>query len=207
MKWPRRTNSPAAGFTLIELLVAMALTALVLLVFNGALHFGARAWESGQNAADAAMRVRLVQAFLRRQINAAALNPVAKTGVEEAARLEGGPSRFVFSGLFPSQQNFAGYQKFSLYLRDDNLILAWRPYLANDSEAGREKVLLTKVENLQFAYAETAGAGNEIEWLENWQEDGRLPVLVKISLEFLEDERGHWPEFVAIVYNATLQRK
>jgi len=188
------------GFTLVELLVALALMTLVVLSLNGSLYFGARAWEGGNQASEELMRVRLVQTFLRRRIEAAELKPVLLRQNSGHRLIEGSADQFLFSALLPTQIGIGGYYEFRIFQEDDKLLLRWLPYYANENlaqdEDRRTTVLASNVANIEFAYADRAASDDRTVWSDQWDEEKTLPLLVRLRVEFTADARVEWPELV-----------
>jgi len=192
------------GFTLIEVLVTMAVVALISLALSGALRFGVQAWRAGSNTAHSVERVVTVQNFLRRQINAAVLQP--RFGREDPAQalLEDLRQRFIFSALVPTQTGNGGFYRFEIFLREQQLMLSWLPYnagpaLTQDIDQ-RGFVLLENVKAVEFSYTGNVEIGGEVVWQNDWKGDKKLPKLIRLKLQFDDDSGMFWPTFVAKTY-------
>ncbi|MBL8525338.1 MAG: prepilin-type N-terminal cleavage/methylation domain-containing protein, partial [Betaproteobacteria bacterium] len=75
-------NLRAAGFTLLELLVGLTLLGVLMILVYSALNMGLRAWDTGDARAAEAAHQRIVQTFLRREMEQ--IFPVRWRGIPES---------------------------------------------------------------------------------------------------------------------------
>ena len=55
-------------------------------------------------------------------------------------------------------------------------------------------MLLDNLVAVEISYYGVRGRGEDAEWTDRWDDDQRLPLLVRIRIEFPESDRRIWPE-------------
>ena len=175
--------------TLAELLVALTLLGMLSVMMMGGLHFGGRAWERTRQASDQINAVVRTHAFLRARLSQTA----------RPASVSGESDRLAFDALWMTALGGADFYQFHLALRDDALVLSWRPAPrdANDTAPPPEaltgeRVLLKGVTALKVAWFGQAPGSPTPEWTTRWQPDWPAAQLVRIEVA-LADPRRHWP--------------
>ena len=185
------------GFTLLELLVAITLMSLVLVLLYSGLRLGLNGWDSGEQRAEAASRLRLVQEFLRRQL-AQSMTVYRINERQEREVVFGGQSNGVeFVAPMLTQLGQGGLYRIRIEAGDHQLRLRWRPYLPHDPAAGeeRETVLLDAVSGVEWAYfgPEQDDDTSPPRWRSDWSSSQRRPLLARLNLSW----RGEpWPDLV-----------
>lgn len=203
----RRPGDRQSGLTLVELLVALVLLALIATMMSGSIRFGVRAWESADARVEQDTRIQAVQALLRRQFNRAYPAPGAGARQRGQVEFEGRADGLSFVTALPAHLSPGGRSVVALEgTRDDGeaaLILRWRPHRPGFGEDDDEedwaenRVLIPRIEGLEFAYFGSEKAGDDPRWFDDWQQRRTLPALVRLRLRFAEDDRRTWPELVA----------
>ncbi|MDX1539998.1 MAG: hypothetical protein R3349_01215, partial [Geminicoccaceae bacterium] len=61
---------------------------------------------------------------------------------------------------------------------------------------GGRRVLLDRVERLEFGYFGVADGDAEPAWMEVWQEQDLLPTLIRVRVAHAEGERQSFPELI-----------
>jgi general secretion pathway protein J len=195
-----------AGFTLLELLIAMTLFGLLMTMLFGGLRFGARAWEAGEERADALAQTGVVHGFLRRQLSQTypLVWPEEAENPQRVIAFVGGPDTLQFIAPLPAHLAVGGFYLLALDVADDadgrHLVLTWQLHRAGMERfafdgTAQQTVLLDGVADVAFAYYGVAEEGQDPRWQERWEEAARLPALVSVRVAF-EDEGRSWPELV-----------
>ncbi|MBV8534570.1 MAG: prepilin-type N-terminal cleavage/methylation domain-containing protein [Alphaproteobacteria bacterium] len=186
-----------AGFTLLELLVSITIFALLMVVLIGALQLGTRQTGRLTGQVDRSQQVALVQNFLRTQLGTA--QPlVLPSDQAKTVQFDGQPHSVDFVALAPESLPAGGLQVLSLALVEDNaqgdgrLVLGWRPLRqAEDASpaASRPTVLLEHVRAARFVYYGPPTPTDDPYWQTTWQNMTYLPLLVRLSVTFLDGEQ------------------
>jgi general secretion pathway protein J len=66
------------GFTLVELLISMTIVAVILVIIQGALRIGVKAWESGERDIEITQRQQIVLSLMNQQIASACWEEIQK---------------------------------------------------------------------------------------------------------------------------------
>lgn len=193
----------ARGFTLLELLVALVLFGLIAVLLLGGLRFGARVWEAGVASNERAFEVQMAQTFIRRQLSRARA-PVPVEGRESPYfPFEGTREAVGFVSTLPAHLSVGGLHRLSFYVTEASgrkrLMVSWR-LLQDEADGGaqndgEEFLLLDRVEGVEFSYLGRDKEG-EPGWRESWEDEQRLPALVRMRVEFGEGDGRYWPELV-----------
>ncbi|NNG05466.1 MAG: prepilin-type N-terminal cleavage/methylation domain-containing protein [Inquilinus sp.] len=194
------------GFTLVELLVAMVLLGMLSVVLFGGLRFGARAWEAGSQRMERSNEIETTQSVLRRLLGTARGAIVFERDPDRGPgvwTMLGSRSGLSFAAPLPAHRGTGGPHGFALGLerQDDGraLVLRWalhRPESAPDiaGEAGEATVLLQDVAALRIDYYGSREMGDTAEWSDNWEDNTRMPRLVRVRVEFPTGDPRNWPD-------------
>lgn len=195
------------GFTLLELLIAITLLGLILVLLFGGLRLGVRSWDAAQRNVDTMNAVRSVEGFLRGEMGR--VYPYRwKSGL-------GGPRlafigeryKLSFVAPLPSRIGGGGLYLMSMELEQsgNEKRIVWKqvPVSAQMqdfsalAEAREMELVSTEmggVEEAWLSYFGQEGDGAEPVWTDRWQNDKRLPQLIRVQVRL---KRGaEWPEFV-----------
>jgi general secretion pathway protein J len=201
-------RSRSGGFTLIEVLLALTLLALLMVGAFAGVHSATRAVESGERLIDRTNKLRVAQEFLRREISQAqalVIEQDATTG--EAVLFEGDEETLRFVAPMPGYLGHGGpyVQQLSFEQQDGDLRLLFRHAIHNGYDADEEPledpelvpvVLLENIASARFEYRALDDAGKLDDWTDEWDKRGRMPLLVRISVEFEQGANQVWPEMV-----------
>ncbi len=200
----RRARSPP-GFTLLELLLAITLLGLLAILLAGGVRLGARVWESGDAHADDLAQLEVVQGFLRRQLSQAHPLRLAGRDAQRKYVFEGESEALRFAVLAPPQFGLGGFYIFTIDLArgevGEQMRLTARLYHPEmeeepDPEEVTETVLMDRIEGLEFAYFGALRRRDSPDWHDSWLDQSALPSLVRLTIEFAEDDDRAWPELV-----------
>ena len=209
-------TSTDRGFTLIEMLVAMVILAIIaVLVFDG-LRLGTRSWALVDDRADRSEQMRLVQGFIRTQLEQAQAFTYQEGPGEPQITFSGRPAALRWVGPFPGYVGQGGMYWFTLEEQaidgGRRLILSYELYQSEDwerfSDEKPESVVLHEdVDEVEFAYldAEDGEAGGL--WQASWSETDRLPSLVRMRLRPADAGAPDWPELLVAPRGPSLPRE
>lgn len=191
------------GFTLLELLVGMVLLGMLLTLLFGGLRLGSRSWDSGDKRADESAQLRAIHGFMRRELSQ--VFPLRwKNEADTRLAFAGESGALKFVAPLPVQVSGGGLYLLGLELErgEEGSRLIMKRVLSNPAakdfsslEQGEKSVLIDHVEKLAIAYFGAATPESEPGWQEKWDDQKRLPLLVRIQVK-LSDGRD-WPYLVA----------
>ena len=196
------------GFTLIEVLLALTLLALLMAGAFAGIHAATRAVDSGEKLIDRTNKLRVAQEFLRRELSqsqALVIEQDATTG--ETILFEGDAESLRFVAPMPGYLGRGGpyVQQLSFEQQDGDLRLLFRHAMHNGYDSDEEPledpelvpvVLLEHIAEARFEYRALDDAGKLDDWKDEWDKRGRMPLMVRISVEFKKEANQVWPEMV-----------
>jgi len=192
------------GFTLIEILLALVLLALLMTAAYSGFSASNRAVQRGEASINATNKVRVTQQLLRRQIGQAlTLAYDQDSGTSAPILIEGESEEITFVSALPGYlgQGGAYVQQVALESGDGGgQQLVFRHALLNgfdptESEPWVERpaILLEDIDSLTIDYRGLDDAGKLDDWSGEWDPRDRLPLLVRIEIDFKESSRLTWP--------------
>jgi type II secretory pathway pseudopilin PulG len=193
----RRTFDTESGFKLVELLVSITLFAILSVLLAGTLRTGSRAAVTGEARIDRTTEMAVSETAIREQF--AGVLPVAAPGA--ALLFDGRGDGVDFVGLPPAYLALGGFQRLSLGVTGQQLMLRWRP-LADAPDAGgqRPTILLERLDSVAFAYYGARDYAETPQWHVEWRGAIRLPSLVRLHFLFLD--RHEVPDLVVALHLA-----
>jgi general secretion pathway protein J len=175
---------------LLEVLVALVVFGVVLAGLTQGVRFGLSAWDRQSRAVDTGRDRDAVDQALR--------NLVAQ--LEPAVQIDGRAHSIGFTSVLPAAAELPGHMADLLLMVDTRhrLVLRWRPHLHAERFAPaptpQETVLVEGVTNIGFGYWPRTGSGG---WQDTWT-DASPPALIRIRVEFLQSDKRHWADIVAV---------
>jgi general secretion pathway protein J len=204
----------SAGFSLLEILVAVTLLALLLALAFGSLRTAMRSARSGEALVERTDRMRVAQEFLRRQLSHAMPLPFERledTGENRVFVADRDELRFV--APMPGYLARGGPHVQWLRLVDDadGSRLEFdhaqlNGYDPDDPKGDSERepvVLIEGFREARFEFRALDEQGELGEWSANWEDPQRLPLVVRLTLEFDEESRQRWPDLEIPLLTAT----
>ena len=198
-----RTDS---GFTLVELLLAITLMSILLGLTYTGLRAATRSAERGEAMLAAGGEVRSAHQFVRRQLNLMLPLPFAVAGETDDERVvfEGDANHIQYVGPMPGYLGSGGpqVQLLEFASHDYGNVLQFSHSLLQGFEQSllyeRDPVtLLREVESAGFEFLGRDEDGEITDWAPSWEEQGTLPVAVRLNIEFSDTTQLNWPELVA----------
>ena len=190
-----------AGFTLVELLVGLALFSLLAILLFDNVGFGLRAWQRGTAHAVQFEGILVTQDLLRRLIGN--LYPMLVTeGSTQRLDFEGSAQAINFLSNAPLVAAGGGRFRYRIFVerRQDraDLIMSATPELAGptDSTMTRRTVLLSSIENAEFAYFGEGISDRHMQWQDKWAQRVDGPSLLRIRVAFAAANGQLWPDLV-----------
>lgn len=205
---PLRRAIDRNGFTLIEVLLALTLLALLMAGAFSSIHASTRAVDSGEKLIDRTNKLRVAQEFLRRELSQAqALVIEQDPTTGETVLFEGDGETLRFVAPMPGYLGRGGpyVQQLSFEQQDGDLRLLFRHAMHNGYDADEAPledpelvpvVLLEHIASARFEYRALDDTGKLDDWKDEWDKRGRMPLLVRISIEFEKEANQVWPEMV-----------
>lgn len=204
----RRGPVPQAGFTLLELLISITLLGLILVLLFGGLRLGVRSWDAVQQQVDNLNTVRSVENFLRREMTLTyPYRWKSAQGQRTTLAFQGERGKLSFVAGLPSRIGVGGLYAISLEIEQNGKSkrLLWRQMPLNSqmqdfSSLAQAKTMvlagaeLSAVEDVWLSYLGRDGAEGAPQWVDHWESETRLPLLIRIQVRF--SNGTDWPEFV-----------
>jgi prepilin-type N-terminal cleavage/methylation domain-containing protein len=168
------------GFTLLELLVAVALTAVMITVVAGAFAAGLRVWQRASQMdgpyQDAVLALELIQKDVRNTV------PFRLVPFRGGASLIEMPA-LVAVPLPGGAQEQPGSIRYEFSAATRRLERITRTFSIPDGEKESREVILDKVEQVRFAYADRGPDGKAaLSWSDTWSPGTNSPAAVKVTL-------------------------
>lgn len=203
------------GFTLVELLVSLTLLVIMLALINGALRFGRRAWEVG----DQVERTQSVAAF-RNLLAQRLTETLPLMSWDDSGALQptfhGAGDQLTFLTSMASRNGMpAGLFSASLKLMPASG-LAGRPLAlefgavtganAPSAAGGHALLVLDDVTQLAIRYYGMPERAAEPRWLDEWRGQNTVPSLVAVDVQFAPGDPRAWAPFTAELKLGSRQR-
>jgi general secretion pathway protein J len=197
-----------AGFTLLEVLVSLTVFALLMVGLDHGLRTGLDLWNAqsrqmnGTAELDSTFRVLRI---LLTDIPRNPATPINSRGGSDAISFEGTTDHIAFVGDLPTGLGDSRRADITLQLREERLILAWRPHrheTASTEQPVIDSNLLDGVSRLEFAYFGVAAPGSPAEWLTEWA-GPTLPELIRIRVSLRKAAAHRWPDVLVAPQLAT----
>ncbi|MGY0634073.1 prepilin-type N-terminal cleavage/methylation domain-containing protein [Luteimonas sp. A478] len=203
------TTRHARGFTLIEVLVATALLAAGLALAFATLRAATATVERGEVLVASSERIRAVQGFLRSRLASAhALTFEHDLAGPDPVYFIGGRDHMLFVSDVPPYLGHGGPALHEVVAARDRdglrLEVSFATVLAGqvfrDEPARPPELLAGQLANVRFSYRGPDAQGGMTDWLDEWPDPQRLPLLVRIEVE--GEREGAWPTLVVAPFQA-----
>lgn len=196
----------SAGFTLVELLLAITLMSILLGLTYTGLRAASRSSQRGEIMLAAGGEMRASHQFIRRQLNQMLPLSFAVAGDREETRIvflgDAGSIQYVAS--MPGYLGSGGPQVQLIELAGgaDNGVLQFSHALlqgyAEEHMLDREPVIMLEdVKSGGFEFLGLDEDGQPTGWTTSWDQTDKLPVAVRLNVEFSGDNHIQWPELLA----------
>jgi general secretion pathway protein J len=86
---------------------------------------------------------------------------------------------------------------------DHSQLNGYDPDNPKGSSTREPVMLLEKMQDARFEYRALDEQGELTDWDESWDDAQRLPLMVRLVVEFDDDSRFHWPDFEVPILSAT----
>jgi hypothetical protein len=167
---------------------------------------GVRSWDAVQQQVDNLNTVRSVESFLRREMSQT--QPYRwKAGTGQRLAFVGERNKVNFVAQLPARIGGGGLYAISLEIESDanGKRLVWRHVplspLVQDFTAvsmAPKMILagaeLSAVDDIWLTYFGRLNDSTAPAWLDRWESDTRLPMLIKVQVRFFSG--SEWPDFV-----------
>ncbi len=199
------------GFSLVEILLALVLLALLMTTAYSGFRASNRAVVRGESAIDATNKVRVTQQLLRRQIGQAlTLAYDQDPGTSTPVLIEGESDALTYVSALPGYlgQGGAYVQRIALENAGQGAgrQLVFRHALLNGfdpTEAepfeDRPVVLLEDIDEIRIEYRGLDDTGELDDWKDEWDHRDRLPLLVRLEIDFADASKLRWPTLLVPV--------
>ena len=202
------------GFTLLEILIAVTLLALLVAMAYGTLRTAVRATRSGEALIERTDRMRVAQEFLRRQLSHAMPLPFERledSGENRVFVADAESLRFVAPMPGHLARGGPHVQWLTFVSERDGMRLEFdhaqlNGYDPDNPKGDSEREPVTLIDGIRdgrFEFRELDEQGELGDWDTSWDDPQRLPLLVRLVLEFDEASRKRWPDLEIPVLTAT----
>lgn len=198
-----RRNAGARGFTLVEVLIATVLLAAGLTLAFATLGGASKAAQRGEAIASHSERIRAVENFLRRRLEAVRPVPFNFDQTQGTAqRFLGERDRIRFVADLPDYLGRGGPYLHDFTIEGDGdearILLDLRMVLGGqaieENPPRAPEVLVEGLRSARFRYRTFDAEGRLGEWQERWENGEQLPLMVEVTLV---DASGYeWPPLV-----------
>lgn len=172
-----------SGFTLLELIVSMTILSMIAVIIGSGFSLGIKAWEKGDEEAEAVQTMRVLSGLVFQQIKSAYPYKI-KIDDKNVVVFKGEPGSMIFVTTLSAP--YPGGFKWVHYLHKDGALLYKEGMLPDkeliDNISGDEEVLETDVEEVAFQYY----SDDEKEWKETWEFSDKLPGAVRAQISYFQ---------------------
>jgi general secretion pathway protein J len=192
------------GFTLLEILVALVVLGFLMVGLSQGVRFGLRAWDTETRLVATRSDLDGVERVLR-----AVLESADPGEFNEPPNFKGDAHKLLFNGRMPTPLPGLPVRDAELGLGVDlrhRLVLRWvpRPHAQRLTKdlVPVDSLLLEGVDHIELKYRRWPSQGGG--WVTEWTQP-TLPVQVSLKIEFLKDDRRHWPTLIVALMRARIE--
>lgn len=195
-----------SGFTLVELLLAITLMSILLGLTYSGLRAASRSSERGEQLLAAGGGMRAAHQFVRKQLNQMLPLPFAIAGENDMRVVfEGDSSHIQYVAPMPGYLGAGGpqVQRIEIVPGDDNNVMIQLSHAllqGFDESYMYERdpvILLEGIRSAGFEFLGKDDEGNLGNWVAYWDDQAKLPVAVRLHVEYEENLNLGWPDLVA----------
>jgi general secretion pathway protein J len=191
------------GFTLLEVLGALVLLSLLLLGVYSGVRSATHTVQAGTQKIADLDEVRSAQMFLRRELEQAMAQPIARDDNGNNIYFIGSSNEMRFVAPMPDYLGVSGPQIIDLKLvsngdKGKQLVAALAvlpPDGSKPKPLGDPQVLVDGVDDGSFSYRGMNGQGQATDWQGDWNDIGNMPNIVSIKLTLQHGRE--WPQLSA----------
>jgi len=192
-------RNSAEGFTLIELLISLTIVAVILVIIQGALRIGVRAWEAGEKDIDINQRQQIVLSLMKQQLASVCWNEI-KREEKDPYYFSGKADAVEFistASIIPGNQfgkiyvaykiASDGEDNLSLQVAEQSLAKVSPDTRLYEPESEEFQELIGGAEDMSFEFLQQTESG-ESQWQDSFPaayENG-LPAAIRFNLKMSE---------------------
>lgn len=193
-----------AGYTLVEMLVVVGVLGLLVAVTHNAIQAGSKLWFQAQSRTASLSDTSSALDVMRRMLAGAipvfasddlADRTIAFDGTANRLTLVTNLPDAIAGGVLANQRLFVDAAGDS-----GSLVLGWQLRQPNavtgEALAERQTPLLRGIRAIRFAYFGAPDERSEPKWLDRWQGQAKLPILVRMRLEPVGSGGPAWPDLI-----------
>lgn len=190
---------------MVELLIALVLLGLILLVLFSGMRLGTRSWDNADSYAENLDLARVLERFLRSEMSQVVPFRWQKS---QKIAFSGERQSMKFAAPLPSRLGTEGVDLIALDIEStgNGSRIVWRYRLLQpnaedfsslDEVPGHvlvDGITSTRVSDVWFSYFGAENPGEEKHWVERWDGQNGLPLLIRVQAKLTEGRE--WPDFV-----------
>ena len=179
----KNLKSCSRGFTLLELIISITILSLIAVIIGSGFRLGLKAWERGDEEAEAVQTMRVLSGLVFQQLKSAYPYKI-KIDDENVVVFKGEPDSMIFVTTLSTP--YPGGFKWVRYLHKDGALLYKEGMLPDkeliDNIPGDEEILENDVDEVNFQYY----SNDEGEWKESWEFSDKLPGAVRAQISYFQ---------------------
>lgn len=179
----KNLKSCSRGFTLLELIISITILSLIAVIIGSGFRLGLKAWERGDEEAEAVQTMRVLSGLVFQQLKSAYPYKI-KIDDKNVVVFKGEPDSMIFVTTLSTP--YPGGFKWVRYLHKDGALLYKEGMLPDkeliDNIPGDEEILENDVDEVNFQYY----SNDEGEWKESWEFSDKLPGAVRAQISYFQ---------------------
>lgn len=179
----KNLKSCSRGFTLLELIISITILSLIAVIIGSGFRLGLKAWERGEEEAEAVQTMRVLSGLVFQQLKSAYPYKI-KIDDKNVVVFKGEPDSMIFVTTLSTP--YPGGFKWVRYLHKDGALLYKEGMLPDkeliDNIPGDEEILENDVDEVNFQYY----SNDEGEWKESWEFSDKLPGAVRAQISYFQ---------------------
>ncbi len=192
------------AFTFVELLISITLVALVGVAVYSVLANGIHAWRRGNENRAYARNIRLTTEKMSCDLrNVFEFSDIAFEGTEDSIMFPG----LVLSESDSNSNEVEGYYELGriayFYDPGENALCKDEktyPQALGEKKIGKGKVLLERVDKLEFSYCYLDNATGNYKWKDDWKKEEQESIPQAVKIEMVLEKSTHQEDFEKTVF-------